>query len=244
MSQDNVTWVEFDDAPDAQDREAWRAYKAAVNEALEQLRDMPQWQKRRNTIWHLAWAEVTTGATAAQVFKRRDCVSKSAYYNPDKDWYHNDLFREVLTAVTRLTRAYVENKNARRLAHREEQIREMEYGAAMALGEKVEQMLRFPVEKVIEETEEEDEDGRRIIRRVLKPADWKFRDTAALMDTASKLGRRSLGMDSDRVRITWHDEIADLLRRGEVQPDDVAEELGAELAAQIFKRAGIGSGGR
>jgi hypothetical protein len=238
----DVTWVEFDDTPDAQDREAWRVYKASVNEALERLRDMPQWQKRRNTIWHLAWAEVTTGATAAQVLKRRDCISKSAYYNPDKGWYHNDLFREVLTAVIRLTRAYVENKNARRLAHREEQIREMEYGAAMALGEKVEQMLRFPVEKVIEETEEVDEDGRRVIRRVLKPADWKLRDTAVLMDTASKLGRRSLEMDSDRVRITWHDEIADLLRRGEVQPDDVAEELGEELAAQIFRRAGIGSG--
>lgn len=239
-----VNWVEFDDAPEAQDKDAWRAYLTAVDAELARLRDMPQWQKRRNTIWHLAWAEVTTGATAAQVLKRRDCVSKSAYYNPDKDWYHNELFREVLTAVTRLTRAYVENKNARRLAHREEQIREMEFGAAMALGEKVEQMLRFPVERVIEETEEVDEDGRRVIRRVLKPADWKFRDTAVLMDTASKLGRRSLEMDSDRVRITWHDEIADLLRRGEVQPADVEEELGAELAQQIFKRAGIGSGGR
>lgn len=239
-----INWVEFDDTPEVQDKDAWHAYLAAVDAELARLREMPLWQKRRNTVWHLAWSEVTTGATAAQVLKRRDCVSKSAYYNPNKDWYHNELFREVLAAVTRLTRAYVETKNARRLAHREEQIREMEFGAAMALGEKVEQMLRFPVEKLIEETEEVDEDGRRVIRRVLKPADWKFRDTAVLMDTASKLGRRSLDMDSDRVHITFHDEIADLLRRGEVEPADVEEELGAELAQQIFKRAGIRSGDR
>jgi len=36
----------------------------------------------------------------------------------------------------------------------------------------------------------------------------------------------------------------DLLRRGEVEPADVEEELGAELAQQIFKRAGIRSGDR
>jgi hypothetical protein len=239
----DITWVEFDDTPDEQDRDAWRVYLTAVDAELAALRDMPLWQKRRNTIWHLAWSEVTTGATIKQVLERRDCVSKSAYYNPDKDWYHNELFQAVLTAVTRLTRAYVENKIGRKLAYREQQIREMEYGAAMALSKKVEAMLRFPVERLEEETEEEDDDGRIIIRRVLKPADWKFRDTAAIMDTASKLGRRSLDMDSDRVHLTMHDEIAALLRKNEIEPDDVIAEFGDELAAAIFKRAGIKRGG-
>lgn len=243
VTSDSILWVEFDDSPDEQDRDAWRVYLAAVDAELARLRDFPLWQKRRNTIWHLAWAEVTTGATAAQVLKRRDCVSKSAYYNPDKDWYHNELFREVLTAVIGLTRAYVENKNARKLAYREEQIREMEYGAAMALSRKVEEMLHFPVGKVVEEVIEEDEDGRTVVIKKYQPVDFKHRDTAVMMDTASKLGRRSLDMDSDRVRVTtMHDEIAELLRRNEIEPDDVIAELGDELAAAIFKRAGIKRG--
>lgn len=234
-----VNWVEPDDAPDAADQAAWHNYRTAVDAELERLKGMSQQQKRRNTIWHMAWAEVTTGASAKQVLQRSDCVSKATYYHQEKDWYHNDLFREVLANVIELTRYYIETKNARRLAYREQQVREMEYGASMKLAEKVEQMLKFAVEQIVEETEEI-EDGRRVIRRVVEPADWKFRDIAPLIDTASKLGRRALDMDSARIRTTdWHDEVLELLRRGEIEPADVVAELGDAMARDFFAQAGI-----
>jgi len=45
---------------------------------------------------------------------------------------------------------------------------------------------------------------------------------------------------TDRVKVeNWRDEVIELIREGKVDSDDVIEELGSELAQELFESAGI-----
>lgn len=51
---------------------------------------------------------------------------------------------------------------------------------------------------------------------------------------------KHLGLFKDQVQVeTWKDKIIGLLKDGKVTPDDVREELGDDLATQLFNAAGI-----
>ncbi len=44
----------------------------------------------------------------------------------------------------------------------------------------------------------------------------------------------------NRVQVeTWQDKVIELLKEGSVTPDDVRNELGDDLATELFKSAGI-----
>lgn len=45
---------------------------------------------------------------------------------------------------------------------------------------------------------------------------------------------------TDKLKVeTWRDEVVDLLKSGKINPDQVVEELGNDLATELFKSAGI-----
>jgi hypothetical protein len=55
----------------------------------------------------------------------------------------------------------------------------------------------------------------------------------------TKLGQH-LGLFKEQVQIeTWQDKVIGLLRDGKVTPDDVRDELGDDLATELFAAAGI-----
>ncbi|MBP8055184.1 MAG: hypothetical protein KA314_05050 [Chloroflexi bacterium] len=91
-------------------------YAAAIEAELGRLDDLStQKGKRDKTIRALAQAEVD-GISQTSVFKQAGVISQRAYYSKDKDWYHNDLFRDVLGKVTAL---YLQRENEIREAAEE-----------------------------------------------------------------------------------------------------------------------------
>lgn len=49
-----------------------------------------------------------------------------------------------------------------------------------------------------------------------------------------------LGLDApQQVEVSWQSEIIDMLSNGEIEPDQVERDFGAELATEFFKQAGI-----
>lgn len=180
------------------DQTAFAAYLTAVYQELQKLASMSVYQKRRNTIWHLAWAAVTPQISQNDVLKRKDCVSKSIYTGK---WSKQPEFTAVLERVTTLTRQYVEGKEARALERRRAKLRDMEESIALRLLEKANNMLNFPLQTAVTSTKEEkDEDGRRVIHTtIIEPSDkWRQRDSAYIADKASTIGRRALDMTKDK----------------------------------------------
>lgn len=183
---------------DKDDQDAFVAYQTAVSQELQKLAGLSVYQKRRNTIWHLAWAAVTPQISQNDIFKRPDCVARSTYYGK---WANQAEFTAVLERVTTLTRQYVEGKEARALERRRAKLRDLEEEIALRLLEKANNMLNFPLQTAFTSTkEEEDEDGRRVIHTtVVEPSDkWRQRDSAYIADKASTIGRRALDMTKDK----------------------------------------------
>jgi hypothetical protein len=47
------------------------------------------------------------------------------------------------------------------------------------------------------------------------------------------------GLYDDKVTVTWKDEIGELLRNGMLSPEDVVNEIGPDLARDLFKSIGL-----
>lgn len=47
------------------------------------------------------------------------------------------------------------------------------------------------------------------------------------------------GLYNDKLSITWQQEVLDLLSQGRITREDVFSELGSDLAAKLFKSAGV-----
>lgn len=190
-----------DDAP------AFDAYQTAVDAELERLRSLGNYQKRRNTVWHLAWSAVTPQVSQNSVFERPDVVSRSIFYSK---WRKQPEFTAVLDRVTEMTRTYIEGKEGRRLDRLRAQLVKMETETSFSLFDKAKAMLEWPT-KVIEQQTEED-NGRIIYKTVILPTNWSQRDAAVLTKTGSDIGRRALGMDGEedksekRQKITYIEE--------------------------------------
>ena len=181
------------------DSQAWQELQAAIDAELNRLLEIGkrEYQKRRNTIQAIAWAAVTPGISINQALQQPGTVSRGIFYNPDKDWYHHPLFQEVLTAVTNLVRGYEEGRARRLLEWRRRHFMERTYQLSLAMLDEAEEMLRWPLEAIIEEEKTETEDGRTLIRRTIAPANWNKNSASLHLMRASKVGRQALGLDSD-----------------------------------------------
>jgi len=78
-------------------------------------------------------------------------------------------------------------------------LRKQEWDAAQGILKKVEQMLAFPIALVIRKPGGEDGSGG--VTEV-HPARWTIADIARLLEAASKVGRLSVGMETDRGELT------------------------------------------
>jgi hypothetical protein len=171
-------------------------FSAAVEEQLARLNiRASQIGKARATV--LALAEVgITKISQDKVFQQKDVVSRRVFYDKAKGWYHDPLFREVLETVRRLYHNWSAGATAREataeFVENQARLREMEWQASRKLSELAAEMLSTPLYDV--ETVTEKDGGTTIERTVLKAARWTFADVWRLYESASKLGRASLGM--------------------------------------------------
>lgn len=191
------------------DNQAWAELQAAISSQLDRLLVLgkKEYQKRRNTVTAVAWAAVTPGMSINQALSQPGTVSRGIFYNPEKDWHHNSLFQEVLTAVTDLVRGYEEGRARRLLEWRRRHFMERTYQLSVRMLDRAEEMNAWPLAVEIQEEDEQledeaDEDGR-IIRRTLirrttiEPAGWNQNTAGMHLVRATKVGRQALGLDSD-----------------------------------------------
>jgi hypothetical protein len=96
------------------------------------------------------------------------------------------------------------------------QRREVEWSTALALIERVNQMLVFPLASTTLEQEAEEPGSK--VRNVMtvNPARWNFRDAALIAETASKLARLATGQATESVAIDWRTTAAE----AGLDPDD------------------------
>jgi len=185
---------------DAADRDAFAAYQTAVFRELEKLAELGNYQKRRNTVWQLAWAAVTPQVSQNEVLKRKDTVSKSVFMGK---WKKQAGFTAVLQRVTTLTRAYVEGKDGRALERQRENLRKIEHDLSLKIFEKVEHMLAFPLQTASKSSvEKKDVDGRVVEihhTTVIEPNDrWNMNSPGMMLKRGSDVARRALGMTKDK----------------------------------------------
>lgn len=111
--------------------------------------------------------------------------------------------------------------------------RERAFSLALKLADKAEEMLKFPV---LDKSYENN-------FTVLEPAKWTYNTPPQMLAFADKLARLAAQMDTERRReLSWRDEWIQLLRDGVVTQAEVKEELGDELAQELFNEASIRRG--
>lgn len=117
------------------------------------------------------------------------------------------------------------NERAQAMAEwetRRDALREQEWKLSQDLLDKARQMLVFPLAKTVRSQQG---DGQTIVTEVY-PAKWSIADAGRLLEIASRLGRLSLGEETDRVAHEF-----------EVTSDDMAA---ARRAAQEWEQATYG----
>lgn len=195
-------------AADTEDSAAWKKYQAAVNAELVKLEQLGRgqiYQKRRNTVWAIAWAEVTGHIPLDQVFARSDTVSKGIYYHKQKGWYHNKIFAAVLEAVTKLTRDFVEGKRGRELERSQAEWQRKMIAITDNGYSKLSTMLDFPLTEIeLVEEEERDLAGNvvKIFKQVIRPAGWNYGNVPGLLREIDRAGRLARQMNTDKSEVT------------------------------------------
>lgn len=215
--------------------EAWAAglalagdddFHAAVESQLQRLTEPPI-AKRRATA--LALAEVgLTEASRNAVFRRPDTVRKRTFYDPNKDWFHGETFRDVLERLVRLYRRWSAGETARRAAadfsQRVSDLRAAEHEIGTAMFDLARQMAGSSLYEV----EARSEDGANI---TLKPARWTFSDLPRVAEGASKLLRLSLDMapgGRQQMELDWTEHLPDGITPAQAE---AAKESWARLLA-------------
>jgi hypothetical protein len=132
-----------------------------------------------------------------------------------QDWYERHEWAPRAIAYDKYqrqieedARAEAQRENARKWAARVEEQRESEWQMRQQLLEKLDVMLKFPlVEKRIEVRHGEE-------IHEFHPANWRLRDVATFMLTASKVGRLATGQETEHIlEIPWDDLSPEQLQR-------------------------------
>lgn len=157
----------------------------------------------------------------------------------DNDWHARvtDYDNRIQDAATE-AHLEVVRRNTIDWAERRDSIRDQMYEQAMALLEKIDAMLKFPLsERVIKER---DAEGREITT-IVKPVRWNLRDVPRMLDVANKVARLSADMETEGAAADLDDINRRRRERAEAlmdDPDALAELL--ELA-EIVDGLEVGS---
>lgn len=129
-------------------------------------------------------------------------------------WDTNEAVKRQII-IDRAQRAEIE-----KWAKRQAQIREEGFSTYLALKAKADEMLKFPLAKVVTQ------DG----RTTIEPADWSFNTAVRMQETALKLGRLSadlstenLDIDVSKLTTSQLDAARDALQSGKPVAEAIAK---------------------
>lgn len=108
-------------------------------------------------------------------------------------------------------------------ADRQRELREREFALSQQLLDKVEAMLKFPLQTVTRS-------GPKGENVTIVPADWAVRDVARLLETASKVSRLSAEMETEnhKVQVGVQKEL-------EAALDQLQQKLSPEVFGQVLE---------
>lgn len=118
----------------------------------------------------------------------------STKWNTICAWSKHFEWQARIARLTELRNEKEEFEQEREWREYRKELREKERELSRQLIKKAEDMLKFPLARVSGE-----ENGN---VTVINPAGWRLRDAARLLDTASKIGRLSAEMETERSDIT------------------------------------------
>jgi len=143
-------------------------------------------------------------------------------------WRRRAVQYDWLTRASAYDR-YIDKRDQAAWEKRRKDYRKRETEYAETLLKKAEQMLQFPLAKTEQETHQDG--GRTVVTNVIMPARWGIRDAAQMIETADKLYRLALELETSRaitdVTVTESlDEIRDKRWRNiePLLPDILAED--------------------
>lgn len=129
---------------------------------------------------------------AAVAQKCKKSVSLVARWSSRWSWRERAAgYDQHMAMVEMNARRQALAQEAEEWARRQTELRDQEWEASRALLERAREMLAFPLTTVVEN------DGATIVQ----PARWSFKDVAAFLDLASKLGRRAADMDEPGAQV-------------------------------------------
>ena len=151
----------------------------------------PWKDKKEVTIVELVAAKLEE-RTEAEVWRMKSTCSHNAWHRRDlradgtvMGWKHDPLIQEIYQNALELARNWRRKRRLEMWSQREETWEEEVYTTNMLILERVRQMLQFPLQRVVTET---DEDGNKV-KTIIMPARWSFDSIARLLTSADKLMR-------------------------------------------------------
>lgn len=237
IDHDETAVNQGDRVETAAEKAARESYQRAIDAELVKLEQYPHFKrtmkKRTGTIMALIAYEVEgTIAKKSDLWKRPDTISEGVFYATNKDWAHDADYKTILDSCLTIARRYYAGKQLREQERKRDDLVKQELAAKDQLFKKIEAMLAVPVT----EQEIETDTG----KVILKPGKFTFGQAAQMATAASNLGRRALGMETERTReLTWMDELAEMLQRGEITTEDILKELTQAEARQVLSIAGV-----
>ena len=159
----------------------------------------PNKDKKEATVIELVSAKLE-GRSQASVFKMNGTCSHNAYYRRDltkegmmRGWKFNPTFLDVYGRSLTIARAWKQRRRLEKMKERRDEWDEEIYTLNVEVLAKIKQMLQFPLQRVITET---DEDGTPI-QTIIQPVRWTMDTVGRLMLSSNKLMRLLFSMPTD-----------------------------------------------
>jgi hypothetical protein len=206
------------DILDSTPLESDRQFTTAVNEWLARAAAVGSGgSRRRATALAIAESSIVPAMSRNDIFKRPDVVSRTTFYNRDKDWIHHPEYRLALEVLCGLYQRWDAAREAREMMQRQAEWREKTYKRAndlLEVGDTTRIMLL---------------DG---MLSHLNPADITWTNISQLIAAVSrtsldadKLARLALGMDTEQTAVAVTAEVS------EVNHSELEQTMRRRLAA-------------
>ena len=142
-------------------------------------------------------AERSQEAVSRKLAKSRQILSR---WSSRWDWVKRvEVYDADIGDKERLAKAEAMKVEAEKWAKRRLEVAEDDWQKAERLGERIDQMMTFPLQSVVRKQAEVSEDGKTIINNitVIKPAGWGYREVINGLALVSRMRRLCVGLTTE-----------------------------------------------
>lgn len=159
-----------------------------IAKQLARLRG-PHKAKKEITLIELVAARIE-GRAERTVWERPGTCARTTYYRTTtrtdgtrRGWKYDPLFQDVLAKSLEIAQDWQRRNHLRVWAQRQKQWEEQLYTVALRIVERVDEMLQFPLQRVVTETDQDDQP----VQTIIQPARWSVNTVPRLLATADRL---------------------------------------------------------